>query len=157
MSATPVATLRPLNQVQGFSSCLILWLTRILVVRSSTFNQQGHTKAWSNQMYPYPTEGTIRDRARKAQHRLERYQDVFFMDHIWATAETWRSRLPGVEMTVFQEVLITRGLKEHTNEEDAMLASVQFPIAYAAVLAGECFEVVDNVHDDVVNLDLAVS
>jgi len=79
------------------------------------------------------------------------------MDHIWGAAETWRSRLPGIEMTVFQEALIARGLKEHADEEDAMPASVQFPIAYAAVLAGECLEAVDSVHDDVVNLDLVVS
>ena len=36
-------------------------------------------------------------------------------------------------MLVFQEELIARGLKEHANEEGAMLASVQFPIMYAAV------------------------
>ena len=108
-------------------------------------------------MDPYPTEGTIRDRARKAQHRLERYQDVFLMDHIWAAAETWRQRLPAIEMTVFQEALIARGLKEHADEEDAMPASVQFPIAYAAVLAGECLEEIDKVNENVVNQDLVVS
>jgi len=37
-----------------------------------------------------------------------------------------------------------------------MPASVQFPIAYAAVLVGECLEEVDKVHDDIVNLDLVV-
>jgi len=127
------------------------------IVWPSTFNQQGHTKAQSNRMDPYPSEGVIRDHTCKAQHRLERYQDVFFMDHIWGTAETWQSHLPGIEMTVFQEALIARGLKEHADEEDAMPASVQFPIAYAVVLAGECLEEINKVNEQVVNQDLLVS
>jgi len=108
-------------------------------------------------MDPYPTESTIRDRARKPNHRLERYQDVFFMDHIWGAAKTWRERLPAVEMSVFQEELIVRGLKEHANEADAMPVSVQFPLMYTAVLAGECLEEIDKVNESVVTLDLVVS
>jgi len=108
-------------------------------------------------MDPYPTESTIRDRAQKAQHRLEQYRDVVFMDHIWGAAETWRERLPNIEMPVFQEELIARGLKEHVDEEDAILASVQFPIMYAAVLAGECLEEINKVNESVVTLDLMVS
>jgi len=108
-------------------------------------------------MDPYPTESTIRDRARKPNHRLERYQAVFFMDHIWGAAETWRERLPAVEMSVFQEELIARGLKEHADEADAMPASVQFLIMYTAILAGECLEEIDKVNESVVTLDLVVS
>ena len=107
-------------------------------------------------MDPYPMESTIRDHAWKVQHRLERYRDVFFMDHIWGAAETWRERLPNIKMSVFQKELIARGLKEHTDEEDAMPASFQFPIVYAAVLAGECLEI-NKVNESVVTLDLVVS
>jgi len=60
-------------------------------------------------------------------------------------------------MSVFQEELIARGLKEHANEEDAMLASVQFPIMYTVVLAGECLEEINKVNESVVTLDLVVS
>jgi len=67
-------------------------------------------------MDPYPTESTIRDRAWKVQHCLERYRGVFFMDHIWGAAETWRECLPSIEMSVFQEELIARGLKEHADD-----------------------------------------
>ena len=110
-------------------------------------------------MDPYPTESTIRDCAWKVQHRLEWYRDVFFMDHIWGAAETWRERLPSIEILVFQEELIVRGLKEHANEEDTMPASVQFPVMYAVVLAGdpECLEEIDKVNESVVTLDLVVS
>jgi len=89
-------------------------------------------------MDPYLMEGTIRDRATKKPHRVELYWDVFFMDHIWAARETWSERLESIEMTVFQNVLIKRGLKEHPDEEDEMLARVQFLLVYAVVLAGEC-------------------
>ena len=98
-------------------------------------------------MDPYPTGSTIQDCARKVQHRLEWYRDVFFMDHIWGAAETWQERLPSIKMSVFQEELIARGLKEHADEEDAMPLSIQFPIVYAAVLAGECLEEIDKVND----------
>ena len=50
-----------------------------------------------------------------------------------------------------------RGVKEHTDEEDTMLSSVQFPIAYMVVLAGECLEEIDKVNESVMNLDLVVS
>ena len=53
--------------------------------------------------------------------------------------------------------VITRGLKEHADEEDAMPASIQFPIMYVAVLAGECLEEIDKVNESVVTLDLVVS
>jgi len=59
-------------------------------------------------------------------------------------------------MSPFQEVLISRGIREHPEEEDAMPVSVRFPIAYAAVLAGECLEEIDKVNKSVVNLDLVV-
>jgi len=108
-------------------------------------------------MDPYLTESTIQDRTRKAQHRLEQYRDVFFMDHIWAAAETWQECLPSIEMSVFQEVLIARGLKEHADKEDTMPSSMQFPIAYAAVLARECLEEIDKVNKSLVNLDLVMS
>jgi len=128
-----------------------------LTVPPSTYNQQKHVRARSNRMDLYPTESTIQDRTRKAQHRLERYRDVFFMDHIWGAAETWRERLPAIEMLVFQEELIARGLKEYADEEDAMPVSVQFPLMYTAVLAGECLEEIDKVNKSVVTLDLLVS
>jgi len=102
-------------------------------------------------------ESTIQDRAWKAQHRLEWYRDAFFMDHIWGAAERWWERLPAIKMLVFQEELIARGLKEHADEEDAMPASIQFPIMYSAVLAGECLEEIDKVNKSVVTLDLVVS
>ena len=108
-------------------------------------------------MDPYPTESMIRDRAQKVQHCLERYRDVFFMDHIWGAAETWQERLSAIEMLVFQEELIVRGLKEHADEEDAMPSSVQFPIMYMAVLAGECLEEINKVNESGATLDLMVS
>jgi len=59
----------------------------------------------------------------------------------------WWERLPSVEMSVFQEELIARGLKEHADEVDEMPASVQFPIMYTAVLAGECLEEINKVNE----------
>jgi len=79
------------------------------------------------------------------------------MDHIWGAAETWQEHLPAVEMSVSQEELIARGLKEHANEADTMPASVQFPSMYTVVLAGECLEEIDKVNESVVTLDLVVS
>jgi len=49
------------------------------------------------------------------------------MDHIWAAQETWRNQIGLIEMSVFQEALISRGLKEHPDEEDDMLTCVLYP------------------------------
>ena len=92
----------------------------------------------------------------RRRHRLEKYQDVFFMDHIWAAKETWRGRLLAIEMLVFQEVLIVRGLKEHLDEEDQMLTCVSYPLGYLVVLATECLEEVNKVNDEVIHNDLLV-
>jgi len=80
-------------------------MKNIEIVPLSTYNQQGHVRARPNRMDPYPTESTIRDCAWKAQHCLEGYRDVLFMDHIWGAAETWQERLPSIKMSVFQEEL----------------------------------------------------
>jgi len=155
LSAILVAP-RPLSQVSILVPSLFFRLKKN-TSSPSTYNQQKHVRARSNRMGSYPTESTIRDRARKPNHPLEWYQDVFFMDHIWGAAKTWWERLPAVEMSVFQEELIARGLKEHADEVDVMPASIQFPIMYTAVLAGECLEEIDKVNESVVTLDLMVS
>ena len=69
---TTHVVLKPLDQVQYSSSCLVLWLTKNTgIVPPSTYNQQGHICSRTNWMDPYPTESTIRDCARKVQHCLE--------------------------------------------------------------------------------------
>jgi len=156
LSATLVAP-RPLSQVSILVPSLFFRLKKnTWIVPPSTYNQQKHVCARSNRMDLYPTESTIWDCVWKPNHCLERYQDVFFMDHIWGAAETWREHLPAIKMLVFQEELIVRGLKEHADEEDVMPASIQFLIMYSAVLAGECLEEIDKVNKSVVTLDLVV-
>jgi len=59
-------------------------------------------------------------RAEVNNHWLEKFRDVFAQDMIWAAQTMWRKRLPSIEMTVFQESLIARGLKEFPDEEDQM-------------------------------------
>jgi len=43
------------------------------------------------------------------------------MDHIWGAAEIWRNHVRSIEMSAFQEALISRGLKEHPEEGDAVM------------------------------------
>jgi len=92
----------------------------------------------------------------KSQHHSEKYWDVFMMDHIWAVQETWKNRLLLIEMTVFQEALISRGLKEHPNEEEAMPTCVSYPLGYSAVLAAEYLEAINNVLEEAIQFDLLV-
>ena len=68
----------------------------------------------------------------------------------------WRGRLPSIEMTVFQEFLITRGLKEFSDEEDQMPMECSVPMGYSAVLAAECLEAIDEVSESVVHNDCLV-
>jgi len=78
------------------------------------------------------------------------------MDHIWGAQETWRKRLLSIELTVFQEALVSRGLKEHPNEEDQMPTCVSYPLGYLAVLAAKCLEAINKVSEEVVHNDLLV-
>ena len=89
------------------------------VVPDSSFNRQGHTWAWDNCHQPYPTQSQIVDPALKGQHHLEKFWDVFLTGAMWGAQEIWR-RLPNIEMLVFQESLIKRGLQEHPYKEDHM-------------------------------------
>ena len=57
---------------------------------------------------------------------------------------------------MFQEALISRGLKEHPDEEDAMLTCVSYPLGYLAVLAAECLKVINTVSEEVIQFDLLV-
>jgi len=52
-------------------------------VRPTTYNRQGHVLARDNSHQPYPYQSQIKDHAAKSQHHLEKYRDVFMMDHIW--------------------------------------------------------------------------
>jgi len=48
------------------------------------------------------------------------------------------------------------GIREHPEEEDGMPVGVQFSLAYAGVLVGECLEEIDRVNKQVVHQDLLV-
>jgi len=68
----------------------------------------------------------------------------------------WRKRLPSIEMTVFQESLIARGLKEFPDEEDQMPMECLILMGYLVVLAAECLEVIDEVPESVIHNDCLV-
>ena len=68
----------------------------------------------------------------------------------------WRKRLPSIEMTVFQESLIARGLKEFPDEEDQMPMECSVPMGYLAVLAAKCLEVINEVLESVIHNDCLV-
>ena len=78
------------------------------------------------------------------------------MDRIWAAQETWRRRLPLIEMTVFQEALISRGLKEYPDKEDKMPTCVSYLLGYLSVLAAECLEVINKVSEETIHNDLLI-
>jgi len=85
------------------------------------------------------------------EHRLEKFQDLFAQDMIWAAQTIWRKRLPSIEMTVFQEPLMARGLKEFPDEEDQMPMECSVLMGYLAVLATECLEAIDEVSESVIH------
>jgi len=55
----------------------------------------------------------MRENGPIGRHLEARRINVFLMDAIWGVQEVWRRRLPSIEMSVFQESLIGRGLQEH--------------------------------------------
>ena len=73
----------------------------------SAFNDQKHARARNDRFRPYPSLATIKSRiASKAVH-TERFQDLFFKDHIWAAKAVWREKIKHTEMNEFS---VLRGL-----------------------------------------------
>jgi len=95
-------------------------------------------------------------RAEVNDHRLEKFRDVFAQDMIWAAQTMWRKRLPSIEMMVFQESLISRGLKEFPDEDDQMPRECSVLMGYSAVLAAECLEMINGVSENVIHNDCLV-
>jgi len=81
---------------------------------------------------------------------------MFAQDMVWAAQTMWRKRLLSVGVTVFQESLIARGLKEFPDKEDQMPMECLIPMGYLAVLAAECLEVIDEVLESVIPNDCLV-
>ena len=59
--------------------------------------------------------------------------------------------MPSIEIMVFQESLIARGLKEFPDEEDQMPRECSVSMGYLAVLAAECLEMIDDVSESVIH------
>jgi len=98
----------------------------------------------------------VKARTEVTQHWGEKFDDLFLKDQVWAAHEIWSTRVRAVEMTPFQEALLSRGLTEYTIPGDSVLDTVSVPIHYAAVIGGECLEVIANLDDKVVHHDLMV-
>ena len=65
------------------------------------FNDQKHVRARNNRFQLYPSLSTIRSRiASKAVHS-ERFQDLYFKDHIWTAKEVWREKYKHIKMNDF--------------------------------------------------------
>jgi len=75
---------------------------------------------------------------------------------VWASQTMWRKRLPSIEMTAFQESLISRGLKEFPDDEDQMPMECSVLMGFLVVLAAECLEAIDKVNEEVVHNDCLV-
>jgi len=90
-------------------------------------------------------------RAEANDHQLEKFRDVFAQDMIWAAQTMGRKRLPSIEMMIFQESLIARGLKEFPDEEDQMPRECSVSMGYSAVLAAECLEMIDDILENVIH------
>jgi len=94
--------------------------------------------------------------AEKNNHWLEKFQDLFAQGTVWVVQTMWRERLLLIEMMVFQESLIARGLKEFPDEEDQMLMECLVLVGYSAVLAAECLEAIEEVSERVIHNDCLV-
>jgi len=98
----------------------------------------------------------VKARTKATQHWGEKFDDLFLKDQVWAAREIWSTRVRAVEMTPFQEALLSCGLAEYAVPGDSVLDMVSVPIHYAAVIGGECLEAIANLDDKVVHHDLMV-
>ena len=121
------------------------------------FNFMDHRQARDNHFQPYPSKESVIARCEHRGHLLKKFRDLQFPDMVWAGKRIWRERLGNVEMTTFQEAMISRGLPEALEKEDAMPPCASIPIGYAAVLNGECLEMISDLNKEIVHNDLLVN
>jgi len=98
----------------------------------------------------------VKARTEVTQHWLEKFDDLFLKDQVWAAREIWSKRVRAVEMTPFQEVFLTHDLVEYVAPGDLMPGVVSVPIHYAAMIGGECLEAIVELDDKVVHHNLMV-
>ena len=89
----------PANQ-DGSKGKIVKTLTNTSVVKCA-YNDQKHVRARNNWFQPYPSLATIRARMGSKMVYLERFQDLYFKDHIWAAKEVWREKVKHTEINNF--------------------------------------------------------
>jgi len=76
----------------------------------------------------------VKARTEAMQHWGEKFDDLFLKDQVWAACEIWSTRVQAIEMTPFQEALLSHGLAEYTILGDLMPDMVSVPIHHATVI-----------------------
>ena len=122
----------------------------------TNYNRLGHTVCRGNRHQPYPSMASIVARSSVTQHRNERFPDLYIMDKVWATKRIWKERIKSVELSPFQEAMLESGLREFHESQDQMLGCADVPIGFASVMAGECFEAIGELTDEMIHNDLLV-
>ena len=89
-------------------------------------------------------------------HHLEKFSDLYIMDKVWAAKRIWRERIKSVEVTTFQEALLESGLREFHESQDKIPGCADVSIGFASVMAGECFEKIGELTDELIHNDLLV-
>ena len=78
------------------------------------------------------------------------------MDKVWAAKRIWKERIKSVELSPFQEAMLESGLREFHESQDQMPGCADVPIGFASVMAGECFEAIGGLTDEMIHNDLLV-
>ena len=95
-------------------------------------------------------------RTEVKHHRNERFPDLYVMDKVWAAKRIWRERIKSVKLSPFQEVMLELGLRKFHESQDQMPGCANIPIGFASVMAGECFEKIEELTDEMIHHDLLV-
>ena len=122
----------------------------------TNYNCLGHTVCCGNRHQPYPSMASIVARSSVNDHHNERFPDLFIMDKVWATKRIWKERIKSVKLSPFQEAMLESGLREFHESQDQMPGCADVLIGFASVMAGECFEVIGELTDEMIHNDLLV-
>ena len=122
----------------------------------TNYNRLGHTVCRGNRHQPYPSMASIVARSSVNNHRNERFSDLYIMDKVWAAKRIWKERIKSVELSPFQEAMLESGLREFHESQDQMPGCADIPIGFASVMAGECFETIGELTDEMIHNDLLV-
>jgi len=101
---------------------------------------------------PYPSRDTVYSHAQSKYSHQERFSDLYLQDLVQAGKMVWEEKVKKMEMMLFQEEFVRRGLRLVHDAPDQINPADDTYIGYVAVLGAEIFTKMEGMVEEVSHL-----